>query len=80
MCHLLIRLMTQDGQCFTGCLSHAGLERLAWCWSLDYLADASDTISRGPLIDHHPYAPELRVFTWQPRDPDVECRLAGTQR
>jgi hypothetical protein len=30
MCHLLIRLMTQDGQCFTGYLSHASLECPPW--------------------------------------------------
>jgi hypothetical protein len=80
MCHLLIRPMTQDGQCFMGYLSHAGLERLPWCRSIDYLVDAPDTISRRPLIDHHPYAPEVRVSTQQPQDPDEEWGLAGTQR
>jgi hypothetical protein len=79
MCHLLIRLMTQDSQCFTSCLSHAGLERRPWCRSLDYLADALDTISHRPLVDHHTYAPEVRVSMQQPRDPDEEWGLAGTE-
>jgi hypothetical protein len=45
MCHFLIRLMTQDGQCFMGCLSHASLERPPWCRGLDQLMDVADTIS-----------------------------------
>jgi hypothetical protein len=80
MCHLLIRLMTQDDQCFMGCLSHAGLECPSWCRSLDYLADAPDMISRRPLIDHHTYTLEVRVSTQQSRGPDEEQGLAGTQR
>jgi hypothetical protein len=80
MCHLLIRLMAQDGQCFTGCLSYAGLERPPWCKSLDYLADAPDMISRRPLVDHHTHVLEVRVPTQQPRDPDEEWGLTGTQR
>jgi hypothetical protein len=55
MCHSLTRLMTQDGQCFMGCLSHAGLECPPWCRSLDYLANVMDTISRRPLANHHMY-------------------------
>jgi hypothetical protein len=80
MCHLLIRLMTQDGQCFTGCHSHVGLERPPWCRSLDYLADAADMITRRPLVNHHTYMPEVRVSAQQPRGPDEERGLAGTQR
>jgi hypothetical protein len=52
MCHSLTRLMTQDGLCFTGYHSHAGLECPPWCRSLDYLADVADTISRRPLVNH----------------------------
>jgi hypothetical protein len=63
MCHSLTRLMTQDGQCFTGRLSHAGLECPPWCRSLDYLADAADMISRRPLVNHHTYTLEVRVST-----------------
>jgi hypothetical protein len=80
MCHLLIRLMMQDGQCFMGCLSHAGLERPPWCRSLDYLADVPDMNSRRPLVDHQTYALEVRVSMQQPRDPNEEWGLAGTQR
>jgi hypothetical protein len=79
MCHLLIRLMTQDDQCFTGCLSHAGLVRPPWCRGLDYLVDVPDMISRRPLVDHHMYTPEVRVSTQQPRGPDEERGLTGTQ-
>jgi hypothetical protein len=61
MCHLLIHLMTQDDQCFTGYLSHVGLERPPWYRGLDYLADAPDTICCRPLVDHHTYTPEVRV-------------------
>ena len=80
MCHSLTCLMTQDGQCFMGRLSHADLDCSPWCRSLDYLVDAPDTIRRRPLVDHHMYVPEVRVSTQQPRDPDEEWGLAGTQR
>jgi hypothetical protein len=80
MCHLLTRLMMQDDQCFTSCLSHAGLKCPPWCRSLDYLADAVDTISRRPLINHHTYMLEVQVSTQQPRGLDEERGLAGTQR
>jgi hypothetical protein len=80
MCHLLTCLMTQDGQCFTGCLSHAGLKCTPWCRSLNYLVDATDTISHRPRIDHHTYTPEVRVSTQQPRGPDEARGLTGTQR
>jgi hypothetical protein len=72
--------MMQDGQCFTGWLPHAGLKRLPWCRGLDYVAHAPDTISHRPLVDHHTYTPEVRVSTQQPRGPDEERGLAGTQR
>jgi hypothetical protein len=44
------------------------------------MADASDMISRGPFVDHHMHVPEVRVPTQQPRDPDEEWGLTGTQR
>jgi hypothetical protein len=80
MCHLLIRLMMQDDQCFTGCLSHVGLEWPPRCRSLNYMVNAADTISRRPLKNHHSYTPEVQVSTQQPRGPDEERGLAGTQR
>jgi hypothetical protein len=79
MCHSLVHLMSQDDQCFTGCLSHAGLECPPRCRSLDHLVDAEDTIGRRPLIDHHTYMLKIRVSTQQPRGPDEERGLAGTQ-
>jgi hypothetical protein len=80
MCHSLIHLMSQDGQCFTGCLSHTSLERPPWCKSLNHLADAIDTIGHRSLVYHHTYTPKVRVSMQQPRGPDEERRLAGTQR
>jgi hypothetical protein len=80
ICHLLIHLMTQDGQCFTGYLSHASLERPPWCRGLDYLEDASDMISCIPHVDHHMYTLEVWVSTQQPRGPDEERGLTRTQR
>jgi hypothetical protein len=79
MRHLLIRLMSQDSQCFMGYLSHAFLKCSPWCRSLDHFADAEDTIGRRPLIDHHTYTPKVQVFTQQPRGSDEEQGLTGTQ-
>jgi hypothetical protein len=79
MCHLLIRLMSQDSQRFAGYLSHACLECPPRCRSLDHLADVADTIGRRPLIDHHTYTPKMRVPTQQPQGSDEERGLAGTQ-
>jgi hypothetical protein len=59
MLHLFIHFMSQNTQSFLGCLSHASLKRPPWCGSLDHLVDAMNTISRGPLIDHHTYAPKV---------------------
>jgi hypothetical protein len=58
MCLSLIRLMSQDSQCFMGYLPHACLECRPWCKSLDNLADAADTIGHRHLIDHHTYMPK----------------------
>jgi hypothetical protein len=69
MCHLLIRLMMQDGQCFMGCLSHTSLECPPWSRGLNYLVDAPDMISHRPLVDHHTYTPEVRLSSQQPRVP-----------
>jgi hypothetical protein len=80
MCHSLIRLMSQDDQRFTGCLSHAGFERPPRCRSLDHLADEVDMIGHRHLVDHHTYMSKVRVSTQQPRGPDEERGLAGTQR
>jgi hypothetical protein len=80
MHHLLIRLMSQDSQCFTACLSHACLERPPQCRSLDHLTNVVDTIGRRPLVDHHTYTLKVRVSTQQSRDSNEERGLAGTQR
>jgi hypothetical protein len=79
MHHSLICLMSQNSQCFMGCLSHACLERPPRCRSLDHLADAVDTIGGRPLVDHHMYTPKVPVSTQQPRGSDEEWGLAGTQ-
>jgi hypothetical protein len=65
MRHLLIRLMSQYRQRFTGCLSHARLKHPPRCRSIDHLADAADIIGRRPLVDHHTYTPKVRVSTQQ---------------
>jgi hypothetical protein len=44
------------------------------------LVDAADTIGRRPLVDHHSYLPKEWVSTHQPRGPNEEQGLAGTQR
>jgi hypothetical protein len=77
--HLLIRLMSHDSQCFTGCLSHACLERPPRCSRLDHLADAADMIGCQPLVDHHTYTPKVRVSTQQPWGSNEELGLTGTQ-
>jgi hypothetical protein len=78
MCHLLIRLMSQDSQCFMGCLSQDCLECPPRCRSPDHLADAADTIDRKPLVDHHTYTPKVQVSTQQPQGSNEERGLAGT--
>jgi hypothetical protein len=47
---------------------------------LNYLADVPDTINCRPLVDHHTYMAEVQVSMQQPRGPDEERGLAGTQR
>jgi hypothetical protein len=55
----LIRLMSQNNQCFSGCPSHDCLERSPRCRCLDHLAYAADAIGHRPLVDHHTYVPKV---------------------
>jgi hypothetical protein len=43
------------------------------------MADVADMIGNRPLVDHHTYTPKVRVSTKQPRGPNEERALTGTQ-
>jgi hypothetical protein len=62
MLDLFIRFMSQNSQSFSGCLSHACLERPPRCGRLDHLVDATNTIGHRPLVNHHKYMPKVRVL------------------
>jgi hypothetical protein len=63
MHHFLIRLMSQDSQCFMDCLSHAYLKRPPLYRSLYHLVDVADTIGDRPLVDHYTNTPKVLVST-----------------
>jgi hypothetical protein len=68
--------MSQDSQRFSGCLSHACLERPPRCRSLDHFVDVADMIGHKALIDHHTYTLKVRVSMKQPQGSDEEWGLA----
>jgi hypothetical protein len=80
MLDLFIRFMSQNSQSFSGCLSHACLERPPRCGSLDHLVDATNTIRHRPLVNHHTYMAKVRVPTKQTQGSDEERGLAISQR
>jgi hypothetical protein len=76
MLHLINLLMSQDGQSFTCSNPDTSLECLPRCGSLDHLAD---TIGHRPLIDDHPYVPQVSVPSKQPRGSDEKWGLDISQ-
>jgi hypothetical protein len=80
MRHSLICFMSQNSQCFLGCLSHGCLEHPPRCRSLDHLANAANTIGCRPLVDHHTNMPMVWSPMKQTQGFDQERGLAGTQR
>jgi hypothetical protein len=61
MLHLAIFLVAQRGQVFSCSIVNSSLEDPPRCDSLDHLVNTAHTIDRRPIIQDHPYMPEIGV-------------------
>jgi hypothetical protein len=70
MLHLVIIVVSQDGQSFLCSISHSSIECPLQYGSLDHLADTVDAIGHRPIIDDHTYVPWVSVPSRQPQGSD----------